>query len=35
MGWCDGGVERWRCQCEVIKMSSDIDSLAAGAERQG
>jgi hypothetical protein len=23
---CNGGVERWRCQCEVISILSDIDS---------
>lgn len=28
-GRCDGGVERWGCQCEVIRMLSDIDKLAA------
>lgn len=31
----DGGVERWSCQCEVIKKLSDIDSLAAGRRSMG
>lgn len=32
---CNCGVERWRCQCEVIRKSSDSDSMATGAKGQG